>query len=99
MIMVSTFDGVEVSFIGINDVTENEPKNYVEYVRAQTSDPIKSIQVVQCDDGMVDVNYELQGEKFERIRRITGYLTGSLDSWNDAKQSEEHDRVKHAIIN
>lgn len=33
--------------------------------------------------------------KFERIRRITGYLTGSLDRWNDAKQSEEHDRVKH----
>ena len=97
--MVSTFDGVEVSFVGINDITENEPKHYVEYVRAQTNDPIKSIQVVQCDDGMVDVNYELQGERFERIRRITGYLTGSLDSWNDAKQSEEHDRVKHGIIN
>ena len=97
--MIATFDGVEVSFVGINDVTENEPQNYVEYVRAQTNDPIKSIKVVQCDDGMVDVNYELQGEKFERIRRITGYLTGSLDSWNDSKQSEEHDRVKHGIIN
>ena len=36
-----------------------------------------------------------KGIKFERIRRITGYLTGSLDRWNDAKQSEEHDRVKH----
>jgi anaerobic ribonucleoside-triphosphate reductase len=33
--------------------------------------------------------------KFERIRRITGYLTGTLERWNDAKQSEEHDRVKH----
>ena len=70
--MIATFDGVEVSFVGINDITENEPQNYVEYVRAKTNDPIKSIQVVQCDDGMVDVNYELQGEKFERIRRITG---------------------------
>ena len=97
--MVSTFDGVEVSFVGINDITENEPKHYVEYVRAKTNDPIKSIRVVQCDDGMVDFNYELQGERFERIRRITGYLTGSLDSWNDSKQSEEHDRVKHGIIN
>ena len=97
--MIATFDGVEVSFVGINDITENEPQHYVEYVRAQTNDPIKSIKVVQCDDGMVDVNYELQGEKFERIRRITGYLTGSLDSWNDSKQSEEHDRVKHGIIN
>ena len=36
-----------------------------------------------------------KGIKFERIRRITGYLTGTLDRWNDAKQSEEHDRVKH----
>lgn len=36
------------------------------------------------------------GEKnFERIRRITGYLVGSLDKWNTAKRSEEKDRVKH----
>ncbi|MDR2981548.1 MAG: anaerobic ribonucleoside triphosphate reductase [Puniceicoccales bacterium] len=33
--------------------------------------------------------------KFERIRRITGYLVGTLDRWNNAKRSEEHDRVKH----
>ena len=33
---------------------------------------------------------------FERIRRITGYLTGSLSKWNDAKKAEEHDRVKHS---
>ena len=92
-------DGIEVTFVGIPDVTEDEPQNYIDYVRARTSDPIKSIEIVQCDDGMVDVNYTLQGEKFERIRRITGYLTGSLDSWNDAKKAEEHERVKHGIIN
>lgn len=34
---------------------------------------------------------------FERIRRITGYLVGTLDRWNNAKQAEEHDRVKHTI--
>ena len=32
-----------------------------------------------------------------RIRRITGYLVGDLDSWNSAKRAEEHDRVKHGI--
>ena len=32
---------------------------------------------------------------FERIRRITGYLVGSMDKWNDAKKAEERDRVKH----
>ena len=33
--------------------------------------------------------------KFERIRRITGYLVGTVDRWNDAKKEELHDRVKH----
>ncbi len=37
-----------------------------------------------------------EGENFERIRRITGYLVGTVDRFNNAKQSEEHDRVKHA---
>ena len=34
---------------------------------------------------------------FERIRRITGYLVGTLDRFNDAKKAEEHDRVKHSL--
>ncbi|MCQ2049390.1 MAG: anaerobic ribonucleoside triphosphate reductase [Candidatus Saccharibacteria bacterium] len=34
---------------------------------------------------------------FERLRRITGYLVGSLDRWNDAKKAEEKARVKHSI--
>ena len=37
-----------------------------------------------------------QGVLFERIRRITGYLVGTLDRFNNAKQAEERDRVKHA---
>ena len=36
------------------------------------------------------------GVRFERIRRITGYLVGTLDRFNDAKKAEEHDRVRHA---
>ncbi len=32
---------------------------------------------------------------FERIRRITGYLVGTMDKWNDAKKAEESERVKH----
>lgn len=34
---------------------------------------------------------------FERLRRITGYLVGSLERWNDGKKAEEHDRVKHEV--
>ena len=39
-----------------------------------------------------------KGVRFERIRRITGYLVGTLDRWNDAKKAEERDRVKHSTI-
>ena len=35
--------------------------------------------------------------RFERLRRITGYLVGTLDRWNDAKKAEEAARVKHCV--
>ena len=35
--------------------------------------------------------------QFQRIRRITGYLVGTLDRFNNAKRAEEHDRVKHGL--
>ena len=38
-----------------------------------------------------------EGVRFERIRRITGYLVGTMDHWNNAKRAEEHDRVKHDV--
>ena len=38
-----------------------------------------------------------EGVDFERIRRITGYLVGTLDSFNDAKRAEVEDRVKHGL--
>ena len=37
------------------------------------------------------------GTKFERLRRITGYLVGTLDRWNDGKKAEEKARVKHSV--
>lgn len=36
-----------------------------------------------------------QGIRFERFRRITGYLVGALERFNDGKRAEERDRVKH----
>ena len=38
-----------------------------------------------------------EGVPFERIRRITGYLVGTMDKWNNAKQAEERYRVKHDV--
>ncbi len=40
---------------------------------------------------------EDEHDQFERIRRITGYLVGTLDRFNDAKRAEESDRVKHSL--
>ncbi|MBR5669783.1 hypothetical protein IKX12_01755 [Candidatus Saccharibacteria bacterium] len=37
------------------------------------------------------------GAQFERLRRITGYLVGSLERWNDGKKAEEKARVKHSV--
>ena len=93
-------NGVIVNFVGIDDATEQEAQNYIEYVKKNTcllaQDNITSITVSSCDDGMVDVSYQIKGPRFERIRRITGYLSGDLTSWNDSKRAEERDRVKHA---
>ena len=38
-----------------------------------------------------------EGVGFDRIRRVTGYLVGTLDRFNDAKRAEERDRVKHSL--
>lgn len=38
-----------------------------------------------------------KGVPFERIRRITGYLVGTMEKWNNAKRAEERDRVKHGL--
>ncbi len=46
----------------------------------------------------INTNVEMKQGKdvgFERIRRITGYLVGTMDKWNDAKKAEEAERVKH----
>ena len=38
-----------------------------------------------------------EGVQFQRIRRITGYLVGTMEQWNNAKRAEERDRVKHTM--
>jgi len=49
------------------------------------------------ETGNILVDWSATRPQFERIRRITGYLVGSIDRWNDAKRAEEHDRVKHSL--
>ena len=70
--MPMLIEGVEITSVGLDNFTEGEARNYLTYVRGQVTMPLKSIQVKMCDDGKVDVSYLAKGEKFERIRRITG---------------------------
>ena len=51
---------------------------------------------VTVDGDYLEVDYHIV--PFERIRRITGYLVGTVDRWNDAKRAELHDRVKHGMF-
>ncbi|MDO4349890.1 MAG: anaerobic ribonucleoside-triphosphate reductase [Eubacteriales bacterium] len=54
------------------------------------------IDINVCGDE-VELDYDLGARPFHRIRRITGYLVGTLDRFNNAKRAEEQDRVKHSI--
>ena len=86
-------NGIDVTVNGLNDISEQEIVNYIDYVQAQTKEKVNSLKLSATKDGQVDIRDELQPQKFERIRRITGYLVGTIDRWNDAKRAEEHDRV------
>ena len=87
-----TIDGVKVT--ADFDAKYDELVAYVSFIKEQVPEA-DSIEVKQCGKDMVDVSYTVHGEKFERIRRITGYLVGTMEKWNDSKQAEEHDRIKH----
>jgi anaerobic ribonucleoside-triphosphate reductase len=56
-------------------------------------------QINQNDEKKISQKKVGEGVGFERIRRITGYLVGTVDRFNNGKRSEEHDRVKHSTEN
>jgi len=79
------------------EISEKEQQAYVDYVRKKNPNrALKSLKI-EVDGDYVNLTYELEPVPFERIRRITGYLVGTMDRWNDAKRAEERDRVKHGI--
>ena len=74
-----------------------EIEAYKRYVQEKNPDKKISKMTLKPDGEYIDIDYEAETVPFERIRRITGYLVGSLDRFNDAKLAEEADRVKHDI--
>ena len=52
---------------------------------------------IHVDGDYVDLTYDFGDQPFQRIRRITGYLVGTLDRFNNATRAEERARVKHGL--
>ena len=77
------------------NTTEQETQAYVEYLENKYRKKIEELKVA-VDGEYVNLDFKFEAQPFERIRRITGYLVGSMEHWNSAKTAEEHDRVKHS---
>ena len=87
--------GVTVHSDNIHD--KDELREYVKRGLEKYGKKLLSIRA-HADGGDVELEYETaKGVPFIRIRRITGYLVGGMERWNDGKRAEEKDRVKHGM--
>lgn len=87
-------DGVKIKNRGGFD--DDDIRAYIRLAEETSGGIISEITLTPAEEpGKVKIEYVALHRKFERIRRITGYLVGTIDRWNNAKRSEEHDRVKH----
>ena len=91
-----TIDGVDVTVENIPDITKEEIRQYIAYVHSETKKPVTRLRIEAKAPNDVVLHWNIDNQPFERIRRITGYLVGTIDRWNNAKRSEERERVKHA---
>ncbi len=86
----------------LNDELKSEYIKSIKEIMKQNNEDPKSLSRIvlkSFDDKNVSVDYYTEDKdapKFERIARITGYLTSTTDRWNKAKQSELRDRVTHS---
>ncbi|SHI07665.1 Anaerobic ribonucleoside-triphosphate reductase [Sporobacter termitidis DSM 10068] len=86
---------MDVRVVG-GELSPAEVEAYVSRAREKYPDKIISGVDIAVDGEFVDMTYHWKTVPFERIRRITGYLVGTLERFNDGKRAEESDRVKHA---
>lgn len=81
------------------NISQEEINEYVKYVEEKYPDKKIATLDLNVNGDYVDLNYTFENDvPFERIRRITGYLVGTLDRFNDGKRAEERDRVKHDVL-
>lgn len=85
---------VDVTIHG-GEMDELEVQAYIAHIRRTNEGQVVQSLDLTIDGEYVDMRYKLAPVPFHRIRRITGYLVGSTERWNNAKRAEESDRVKH----
>jgi hypothetical protein len=78
------------------EISQDEQKKYAEYLVNKYNRSLDTLEIT-LDGDYVDLSYKFVPVNFERIRRITGYLVGTVDRFNNAKRAEEKDRVKHGV--
>ncbi len=85
---------VEINITG-GKLEDKEIQAYVD--RGRENKPSSKLIAldITVDGEYVDLQYTYDDRPFERIRRITGYLVGTLDRFNNAKRAEVLDRVTH----
>ena len=75
-----------------------EKEQYVNFVKEKFPGRKINEITLKPDGDFIDISWVLEElPPFQRIRRITGYLVGTLDRWNDGKRAENDDRVKHGV--
>lgn len=92
--MKTVVDNIYIKVNG-GEMETAEIKEYISYLRNKFKRHIIESLSLTIDGEDVELRYRIKPEPFERIRRVTGYLTGDLKFWNDGKRAEERDRVKH----
>lgn len=80
------------------DISREEREAYLEQIEKKYPGcHIEELELT-IDGEDVDCAVRFSAVKFQRIRRITGYLVGTLDRFNNAKRKEVADRVKHTSV-
>ena len=95
--MRKVIDGIQILVSGCESMQDKEIRAYINKVRPEKGVMLKKLNITIIPDSpdSVILDWETDKKHFERIRRITGYLVGSMDRWNAAKRAEERDRLKH----
>ena len=81
-------------YVTNGSLDEKEIDAYLDRAREKFGMEPESMTLT-VDGEEVEIEYQLPKRPFHRIRRITGYLVGTLDRFNDSKRYEERDRIKH----